>query len=110
MTRGPQNTFVECHERGSDLPRPKEAFRALIGDLYGFLVPGDRDQAAVEIRCLLEDWPGDLVELGGQRVPASTIDPGSVVIRYETEPRARDRAAIARYAIDGSFIDGRQGA
>ena len=81
-----------------------------IGDLYSFLVPGDRDQAAVEIRRLLEDWPGDLVELGGQRVPASTIDPGSVVIRHETEPRGTRPGDGPRYAIDGSFIDGGQGA
>lgn len=82
-----------------------------VGDMYGFLVPGDREQAAVEIRRLLADWPGDLVELGGQRIPASTIDPVSIVIRHETEPRRTGpQSGRPRYAIDGTFIDGREGA
>ena len=85
--------------------------RKRVGDIHGFLVPGDREEAAVEIRRLLRDWPGDLVELGGLRVPASTIDPVSIVIGDESEPRGtRSHGGPPRYAIDGTFIEGLEGA
>lgn len=89
--------FVEARER--------------VGSTYGFLVPGDREQATDEIRRLLEDWPGDVVELGGQRIRASTLDPVSVMISHETEPRGTIPASgRPRYAIDGTFVDGLEGA
>ena len=79
--------------------------------MHGFLVPGDREQAADEIRRLLEDWPGDVVELCGQRFPAFTLDPVSVTISHETEPRGTVPASgLPRYAIDGTFVDSLEGA
>ena len=80
-----------------------------VGSMHGFLVPGDRAQAADEIRRLLEEWPGVIVEHGGQRILASTLDPVSVMISHETEPRGTvPVSGRPRYAIDGTFVDGLQ--
>ena len=84
--------------------------RARVGSTHGFLVPGDREQAADEIRRLLEEWPGVIVEVDGQRILASNLDPVSVMISHETEPRGTvPVSGFPRYAIDGTFVDGLQG-
>ena len=85
--------------------------RAQVGATHGFLVAGDREAAVAEIWRLVKDWPGDVVELDGGRIPASTLDPVSILIRHETEPRGTGPdSGRPRYAIDGTFIDGQEGA
>jgi hypothetical protein len=81
--------------------------RLLPGEVCGFLVRGDREQAEEELRRLLRDWPGSLVERGGRRIPVHTIDPFSIVVRREAEPGgARAGSGPPRYAIDGTLVDG----
>ncbi len=85
--------------------------RERVGPICGFLVAGDRESAVDEMWRLVNDWPGDVVELGGRRIPASRLDPVSIVIRHETEPRGTgSQRGRPRYAIDGTSIDGREGA
>jgi hypothetical protein len=83
--------------------------REQVGGTYGFLVRGDRESAVAEIHRLVKDWPGHIVELGGGRIPAWAIDPVSILIRHETEPRGTGPdSGRPRYAIDGTFIDGQE--
>lgn len=80
-----------------------------MGAVYGFLVAGDRNHAIAEIGRLLSRWHGELVELGGHRIPTATIDPTSVIVRHETGSReTKPEGGRPRYAIDGTFIDGRK--
>jgi len=80
--------------------------RLLPGEVCGFLVRGDRDQAEEELRRLLRDWPGHLVDRSGRKIPIHAIDPVSIVIRREAEQGgARAGGGPPRYAIDGAIVD-----
>ncbi len=102
--QAPQDSIPE----GSQRYQFVEA-KQLVGAVYGFLVPGDRNGAITEIGRFLSNWHGELVELGGHRIPTATIDPTSIIVRHETESRETGPdGGRPRYSIDGTFIDGRK--
>ena len=76
-------------------------------DIRGFLVRGDRDEAHDTMLRLLREWPGDVVDLGGRKVPASCVDPRTIVIRHEADYRGvGPGSGKRRFAVDGSLVDG----